>query len=250
MIRYSQARTRLFVLGIMACGSSTVAYGQGNTFNPYGNSGYADYREFTTPMYSNDPSLPGQARLQSGFYGSGATGTRSNQFEAYSNSLESGASDAAGSGRGSVSGVPYYRANRLYDKDDRRAYRPNAASDREYQARVAKRNADYNKALAEKDPRKRAQMIQKIERDALDQPASSVPRAGTQPRTAKSATARVEPAPGRRATAPTAPTTASRAVTPSAASPAPAPAGTRSSPEATTVPPVSSPATVPMPAPR
>ena len=37
--------------------------GQGNTFNPYGNSGYADYREFGTPMYSNNAALPGQALL-------------------------------------------------------------------------------------------------------------------------------------------------------------------------------------------
>jgi len=36
---------------------------QGNTFNPYGNSGYADYREFGNAMYSTTRPFP--ARLSS-----------------------------------------------------------------------------------------------------------------------------------------------------------------------------------------
>ena len=81
MIHGLPKRTLLIAVGIIASSSNAAVFGQGNTFNPYGNSGYADYREFTTPLYSNDASLPGQARLENGFYG---CRNLSNQFEIFS----------------------------------------------------------------------------------------------------------------------------------------------------------------------
>ncbi len=248
MIHSLRRQTWLLAIGIVASCSGSPVFGQGNTFNPYGNSGYADYREFTVPMLNNDPSLPGQARLQSGLYGGVGGGSRSNQFESYTNSLESGTGDQTGMNRGTIAGVPYYKAARYYAKDDRRAYRANAAVDQDFRSRLAKRNADYNAALAEKDPRKRALMIQKIERNALDAPAPATAKnAAAQPRTAKAptTTTRAEPAPVARRAAPapaaTTPAPASRAARPVAPA-----AGTPS-----TIPPApTNPSPIPIPAPR
>ena len=58
----SLGRMAPLAMGVLAlAASASTARAQGNTFNPYGNSGYADYREFAIPMYSNNPALPGQA---------------------------------------------------------------------------------------------------------------------------------------------------------------------------------------------
>ena len=193
-----------------------VVLAQGNIFNPYGNSGYADYREFARPMYSNDPSLPGQARLQSGVQGR----NRANQFESYLNSLDSNR-DPYNQVRGVPSGVPYYQAQRYLNRD-RQAYRPNdSPAERQYQEQVRKRNEAYFKAMDEKDPRKRAQLLQQIERRDV---ISRVPSA----RTARTPLARPGiPATSRRNTL--ANSTAPRTVAPGASEPIPA----RTAPAAT-----------------
>ena len=230
MILAFPRQTWLSMIAILGLGLCSQTYGQGNTFNPYGNSGYADYREFTTPMYSNDPSLPNQARLQGGLFG--GQSTRANQFEAYSKSLDSG--EASGFSRGSMAGVPYYKANQLYNRSIGRSGRVTTDADREFQARLDKRNADYMKALEIKDPRKRALELQKIDRDALNQPIASARTRATTP--VRSAAAR----------------SAQPAVTPGASVPrrtAPAVTETPVAPPAATAPTVN-PATVPIPAPR
>lgn len=165
MTRVDRGGLLILSLGIaISVGNSTVALGQGNVFNPYGNSGYADYREFATPMYSPDPSLPGQARIQGGLYGR----SRANQFEAYTNSLDSGGSNLF-NGRGGASGST--------GRDDVRGYRPNdTPADRAFRERRAQREAAYSKAMEEKDPRKRAALMQQIDRDSLDRPLSAVTR--------------------------------------------------------------------------
>ena len=239
--------SRLFGLGVVAlvAGSGSVVLAQGNTFNPYGNSGYADYREFARPVYSNDPSLPGQARLQSGVSGR----NRANQFESYLNSLDSNA-DPYTQTRGVPSGVPYYQAQRYLNRD-RQAYKPNdSEAERSFQEGVRQRNAAYYKAMNEKDPRKRATLLQQIER--RDVAGRSVaPQATRKPKT----TAKPVATPGSASARQPAP--AASPVEP-AAIPAPVPAvGTATpvtaEPAAIPIPadgpPPINPSTVPIPAP-
>ena len=219
---------------------------RGNTFNPYGNSGYADYREFTTPMYSNDPSLPGQARLQSGGIQSR---NRANQFESYVNSLDGSNADQFNANRGVSTGLPYYRAYGLYDKENKRAYRPNdTAADRLFQARLNERNAAYAKALEEKDPRKRDLLLQRLDQDTVNRPLGSITnQSAAKARTPKASTAR------------SATDSANRRVAPSSATPRPAAAAPAGAATSATTPPASTsnapptavnPSNVPITAPR
>ena len=165
------SRSLLGSAGLIASMINASAYAQGNLFNPYGNSGYADYYEFTRPSVSNDPSLPGQARLQSGTY---STQSRSNQFGSYLDSFNGDSVDQFNANRGVPSGLPYYQASRLYDQKNGRTYRPNAAStDRLAREREAERNAAYISAMKETDPKKRAVMLQNLERDALQRPLNA-----------------------------------------------------------------------------
>ncbi len=255
---------------LLAAGTLTPsASGQGNTFNPYGNSGYRDYREFTQPMYSNDPSLPGQARLQGGGL---AGGSRANQFDAYSESLDARDADPASSvARRPAPGEPYYRAFRRADNGYQREYSPKADADESFAKRLKKRNEDYEKAVRERDPAKRAQLLRQLERDSLDRPASkssdagsrataragaAAPAAGSNariasPRTGGSALpsqargARPAPQPATRPATTPAPARSTTATRPEASAPAPEPRRAPPSAPATT-----DPSTVPTPAPR
>src|SRR5258708_32382300 len=101
----------LGVLGLLSISSSALA--QGNVFNPYGNSGYADYREFSYPMYSNNPALPGQAVLNNKPL---ITRPPANSFQQFTESLESGGSTTPPP-RGTASNIPYTESFRQYDKE-------------------------------------------------------------------------------------------------------------------------------------
>jgi hypothetical protein len=89
--------TLLAILGLTSIASTALA--QGNTFNPYGNSGYADYREFGNPMYSNNPALPGQALLNSQPF---INRPRANNFQQYAEDLDGVEIDRATPSRGGV----------------------------------------------------------------------------------------------------------------------------------------------------
>jgi len=243
MIR-SLRQTLLLATGIIASSTGSAVFGQGNTFNPYGNSGYADYREFTTPMYSNDPSLPGQARLQSG----GIQGrNRANQFESYVNSMDGSNADQFNANRGVSTGLPYYRAYGLYDKENKRAYRPNdTAADRLFQSRLNERNAAYTKALEEKDPRRRALMLQRLDQDTVNRPLGGITnQSAAKSRTPKASAARTSPDPATRRAAPN-----SAAPRPTAAAPAGAATSATTPPSSNAPPPSVNPSNVPITAPR
>ncbi len=246
------------VVGLIATCSGPAVFGQGNTFNPYGNSGYADYREFTTPMYSNDPSLPGQARLQSGGI---LSRNRANQFDSYLNSLDGSNADQFNTTRGVPNGLPYYKAYQLYDKENKRAYRPNdTPADRLFQAKAKERDAAYLKALEEKNPAERARILRRLDQDIIDRPLGSISNKTTQSTpTPKSATTRSTPKPAAstpkaaaRRVAPT-PGTAPRASTttpvrPTASTPAVGTSAT--TPVPGTAPSAVNPSSVPIVAPR
>ncbi len=222
----------LLIAGTCVANSTSLAFGQGNVFNPYGNSGYADYREFAKPTYNNDPSLPGQARLQSGEV-SGRN--RSNQFDSYVNSLDNN-SDQFNSNRGVPSGLPYYQAQRFASRDRQGFQANDSVVERQYQDQVRKRNDAYFKALTEPDPRKRAIKLQQIERqDVVARTPARGQRSSNQPPATGTSPAR------RPSTAPTSPGA------PVSSATTPRPGSTTNQPEAA---PVTSPSSVPIPAPN
>ncbi len=153
----------LAVLGVAA--TASLANGQGNSFNPYGNSGYADYREFSTPMYGNNPALPGQALLNSR-----PTISRSgaNSFQQYTNDL--GSTDSFSSDRrAGTSNVPHFQAHQRLNSRYNRVYQPNNTDqDRKFYERQRLRDSNYAKALEERDPVKRAKLLRSVELESLD----------------------------------------------------------------------------------
>lgn len=179
------------VLGLLTLTPSVRAQ---NTFNPYGNSGLPDYREFASPTRSNNPSLPGQARIQNE---PTISRPRANTYEQYVNDLDSPSPGIGStSARGASSGLPYYQTFRQYDQQLNRVYRPNdSKANREFEKRVQQRNASYGEALAERDPAKRARLMNQVERDPLRaRAAAPKARATTGAAAAPSSTGR-SPAP-------------------------------------------------------
>ena len=155
----------------------TLAWGQGNNFNPFGNSGYADYREFAIPTYNNSAALPGQARLQS--LPLGETPRRSSPFEDSFDRFDDPNIFAPGASprRGVASpGVPYYRSYRRYDDQYGRVYSANnSKADRDFAERMKQRERLYAEALKERDPTKRAGLLRQLntKNSAATNPAAS-----------------------------------------------------------------------------
>lgn len=238
-------------------GWDSSARAQGNIFNPYGNSGYADYREFGSPKFDTNtsPSLPGQSRVNSEPL---ITRPRANSFQQYTDSLDGIDSDpisGRSSSRGSSANQPYYQAFRQYDKKYDRVYRPNALADKDFTRRLDRRDQAYTAALEEKDPAKRAQMLRDLNRDSLDRLVPSRARPATSAAQPKRAGA--TPAPATRPTTPGA--TARRAPAPSPYPPtASSPRAAGRAPSAGTTPPRATgrgtappnPSTIAVPAPR
>jgi hypothetical protein len=162
-------RTLLAFLGLSSIASTALA--QGNTFNPYGNSGYADYREFGNPAYAPSPSLPGQAVLNSRpLIGR----PRANSFQDYTDELDGVDSSAAAGRRGASSNVPYYMAYQRMNSEYNRVYKPNNTdADRKFYERQKDREMKFAQAMREKDPAKRAKLLREVEAETLDRPAAS-----------------------------------------------------------------------------
>ena len=92
--------------------------------------------------------------------------SRANQMGSFYEELY-GTSDPGSSFRRSGPGVPYSAANRQYDNDFNRIYRPNNG-DTQFYEEQKKRDEDYFRALQERDPRKRAELLRSIERRTLE----------------------------------------------------------------------------------
>lgn len=252
--------TLLAFLGLSSIASTALA--QGNTFNPYGNSGYADYREFGNPMVSNNPALPGQAVLN----GRPLVGRpRANSFQDYADDLDGVDSSAGGSRRGASANLPYYQAYQRMNSSYNRVYKPNdTPEDRKFYERQRKREQDFAAAMKEPDPVKRAKLLRQIEQDTLDRPAASS-RTGTTKNASttrpNTTTARSSAPAERRQTAPPplASDTTRRPGSAASTSRAPAPPSGRSStappppssrPGTTRNRPAPDPSTIPVPPPR
>ena len=101
-----------------------------------------------------------------------------NQFENYLNSLQ-------GTGSHAGAGTPYYRANRAYDREFNREYRPNREADSRFDTNQEMVTELYFKYLREKDPQKRAEIFKDYNRarSRADRDLAS-PRPGTRKSTA------------------------------------------------------------------
>jgi hypothetical protein len=168
----SNSRTIPLALALLALASTpSLVRAQGNQFNPYGNSGLPDYREFSTPMYSNNPALPGQSRLdQEPLIGR----TRSNSFQRYIDELDDLESGVGTPRRESTSRLPYYEAYQLRNRQNNRVYKPNdTPANQAFLDRQQQRETAYAKALEEKDPAKRSRLLRQLDQEALQRPLSS-----------------------------------------------------------------------------
>jgi hypothetical protein len=117
-------------------------------FRPYN----AQYDAFVFPVAPGplDAGFNSGLRTQQGVRGA-------NQFENYLNSLQ-------GTGSHAGAGTPYYRANRKYDAEFGREYRPNKGVDAQFdtnQELVTKLYFDY---LRERDPQKRTEIFKNYNR--------------------------------------------------------------------------------------
>lgn len=172
------------ILGLLVTASlAPSASAQSQGFNPYGNSGLPDYREFTTPMYGNNPSLPGQARLEGERIGGGS---RSNQYDAYSQGGRDLESDGSGISRGSTG--PYYR-------NARSARGSSTLEGQRYEEARKKRDEAYAAVQAEPDLIKRSRLLRQLDQEAMRRPLASAVIRPSATAVPKAKGAKVAPAP-------------------------------------------------------
>jgi hypothetical protein len=86
-----------------------------------------------------------------------------NQFEGYLNALR-GVGVGNRMGAGSGAGTPYFRANRAYDREFDRLYRPNREADAKFDTNQETVTELYFKYLREKDSRRRAELFREYNR--------------------------------------------------------------------------------------
>ena len=164
-LRRLHAAFGLSLLLVATAGPQVFA--QGHTPDPYNIVG--DYNSQYLPfMYATEPTddgvIPNQSRLQP------RAGNRAaNRFDSYIDSLDGAQpeSDSASGMRRPGIGVPYYRANRRFDQDFKRVYRPNENADRSYYEGQRQRDDLYFDAMRRSDPRKRSQMLREYNMENL-----------------------------------------------------------------------------------
>jgi hypothetical protein len=224
--------TAVLGLGVLVIlGSARSVRAQGHTPDPYNgvgeyNIGYRDYLDATYPNGFGVSPNQGVLSVSSGV-------ARANQFQSYIESLEGleqgPAEHEVPSTRGVGPGVPYYRANRRYDKQlFNRTYRPNEWADQAFLRDRQARDQKYVEYLRETDPKRRAQLYREYSQENLRaardlaQPRGGGARAATAPGT----TTPPPPPSSRAATAPP------RAIVPPPGSNANSPSMLRPSPSA------------------
>ncbi len=87
--------------------------------------------------------------------------SQNNTLESELDSLIGGRETATGRSRDTDR---YYNSFRKYDEDFNRLYRPNVDIDKAYNERRTSRESTYFKALREKDPKKRAELMRQFNR--------------------------------------------------------------------------------------
>ncbi len=135
----------------MAVPSTVLA--QGNVFNPYGNSGYADYREFGRPVETDFAATPIMPRQAVNDYEPIIGRPRANSFQEYTNELNGVESDPRAPRGRAARGVPYFQAYQQLNSRYNRVYRPNdTLENRKFEERRRLREDAYAKAMTERDP--------------------------------------------------------------------------------------------------
>jgi len=166
----STRRPGLTAFGValgLVCYAGATARAQ-HTPDPYNIVG--EYNQQYEPfMYANVPTTPGILPNQYRLAMPPSGLANANRFQEFLGSEGDFESDLR---RPSTSrlpgpGVPYFRANRRYDEEFQRNYRPNDVADRSFYALQQQRNAKYFEALREPDPRKRAQLLREYNLENL-----------------------------------------------------------------------------------
>jgi hypothetical protein len=155
----------LAVAWVVLAGAKSLA--QGLTPDPYNivGEGNAQYAPF---MYAVQPTagsmFPNQDRLLQDHAGY----RYANRFQSFMEGLNGpGLEGDLGPGGRAGLGTPYYRANRRYDRDFDRLYRPNRDADATYYSSQEARNTKYFEAMQEKDPQKRARLLREYNLENL-----------------------------------------------------------------------------------
>lgn len=138
-------------------GSARAQFNFGDPFTPYN----SQYNQFTYPMLPSDNAFPGSGYLD----GYGVPPRRSGSLDRFADDLSNGSG---------LDGDSSFRPKRVPHGMIRSRPSQPATLSPEAQAaeklRDARRkmNDDYNKALNERDPKKRKQMFQQLEREKLN----------------------------------------------------------------------------------
>jgi hypothetical protein len=146
---------RVWLTASIMLGAATASLAQGfgpDPFRPYN----SQYDAFVYPIAPGPFDAGANSGRLDGIRGA-------NQFENYMNSLE-GSGPRTGSGPRSGIGTPYYRANRVYDREYDRIYQPNKDVDKKFDSDQAELTALYFEYLREKDPKKRTELFRKYSR--------------------------------------------------------------------------------------
>ena len=160
------AFTLAFVIS-MGFGGRALAQ---HTMDPYNIVGEYNnqYQPYFFPAFPNaDGLVPNQNRLKE------RAGNRSaNPFRDYPGGLEESDLGDPEARRGpsrytSGPGTPYYKANRQFDRQFGRLYRPNREADFDYDRQRKQTSEDYFRAIAEKDPKKRSELLREYNMEAL-----------------------------------------------------------------------------------
>jgi hypothetical protein len=140
--------TWLLLVALLSLCLANVSYAQGfgaDPFRPYN----SQYDPFVYPIV---PGATDFGQNQSPYAGV----RQANRFEEYMNSIQSG-----GMGARSGIGAPYYNANRTFDREFNRIYRPNEKADAKFDLTQEKVTDLYFQALREKDSKKRAELFKR-----------------------------------------------------------------------------------------
>jgi hypothetical protein len=149
-----------FVSAIVLLGIGGPARAQfnfGDPFTPYN----SQYNQFTYPMMPNDNAFPGSGYLD----GYGVPPRRSGSLDRFVDDLSNG-SGLDGDSSIRPKRVPH---GMIRSRPSQPAtLSPEAQAAEKLQEARRKINDDYNKALNERDPKKRKQMFQQLERERLN----------------------------------------------------------------------------------
>ena len=194
----------LFAFLVLTSIAST-AMAQGNTFNPYGNSGYS---RLPGVRHSHVFQQPGFARAGDPELAAIRDRPRANTFQNYANELDGAEPESPAARRSISSSQPYYQAYQRMNNGYDRVYKPNnTPEDRAFNDRQKKREQDYANAIKETDPVKRAKLLRQVELESYDRTtANRSPQtkaaSTSKPPASGSATARTSPPADRRLQAP------------------------------------------------